>query len=106
MRQKIELVSQFVGEITEGLQTQLTKIANEHIEKFSDSYLKKIVEKDGAKGRVSMHILKNKQERYEGKFQFLLDDHDFYWDNDVPFKEPLDLVNHAFKHLKEHLASK
>jgi len=106
MSQKIELVSQFVGEITEGLQTKLTKIAHDHIDKFSDSYLKKIVEKDGAKGRVSMHILKNKQDRYEGKFQFLLDDKDFYWDNDVPFKEPLDLVNHAFKHLKEHLASK
>jgi len=46
MRQKIELVSQFTGEITEGLQTQLTKIANEHIEKFSESYLKNIVDKE------------------------------------------------------------
>ncbi len=106
MSQKIELVSQFEGTITTWLQEQLRKIANDHIDKFSDSYLKKIFDKDGAQWRISMHILKNKQDKYEGKFQFLLDNNDFYWNNEQPYKEPIDLVNHAFKHLKEHLASK
>lgn len=104
MNERIELISQFEGGITEGLQEKLKQIAQDHIEKFSESYFKKIFNKDDAQGRISMHITLNKQERYEGKFNFSLDSRSFYRQNDVPFKEPLDLVNHAFKHLKEHLA--
>lgn len=104
MSKQITLISQFEGDITEGLQEKLTQIAQDHIDKFSDSYFKKLLQNNDAQGRVTMHITKNKQERYEWKFHFTLDSLNYHWDNDVPFKEPLDLVNHAFKHLKEHLA--
>ena len=50
--------------------------------------------------------MKNKQEKYTGTFDFVLDGTAYHRENDIPFKEPLDVVNHAFKHLKEFLAHK
>ena len=46
------------------------------------------------------------QEKYEGTFKFELDGKEIIYHNDQPFKEPIDLINHAFKHLKETLAKK
>lgn len=93
-------------DITPVMEEDLEKIAKEHLIKFSDSYLKPFLTKPDATITVMMRMSKNKQEKYEGKFQFLLDGETFYRNNDVPFKEPYDVVNHAFKHLKEYLANK
>ena len=35
-----------------------------------------------------------------------MDGEEYTRNNNVPFKEPFDVVNHAFKHLKEYLANK
>lgn len=92
--------------MTDKLQADLEKLAREQLIKLSGSYLKPYVSKPNAVIKVSIRVIKNKIEKYEWKFHFTLDWEDFYWDNDVPFKEPLDVVSHAFKHLKEHLANK
>ena len=99
-----ELRTEFVN-ITEGLSQDLTDIAHWHIEKRTDSYLKRYVDKEDAEAHFHLHVEKNSNNLYECKFNALLDGHKFYWNNDVPFKEPKDVVNHAFKHLKEHLSN-
>lgn len=101
--QNIRLISQYEN-ITDVLEYDLELTARNHIIKFEESYFKKILKKDDAEISIHMHFAKNKQDKYEGKFKFIMDTEEFYWDNDVPFKEPLDVVNHAFKHLKEYLS--
>ena len=73
---------------------------------MSDSYLKPYFKKDDAKITLQLTFKKNKQEKFEGKFIFNLDGNEVIYSNDVPFSEPLDVVNHAFKRLKETLANK
>jgi len=94
--------------ITEGLQATILNICHEHIQKMSESYLKPFISKENAENELIMHFEKNKQEKYEGRFEFLLDwaREKVIYTNDTPFKEPLDVANHAFKRLKEHLAKK
>ena len=92
--------------ITEWLQESIITICQEHIHNMSDSYLKKFMEKEDADLSLQITFEKNKQEKYEGKFIFNLDGQEIIYFNDVPFKEPLDVVNHAFKRLKEALSSK
>ena len=92
--------------ITPALEQDIETVARNHLLKFQDSYLKPFLQKEDAIISVTYTFSKNKQERYEGKFNFIMDGKDFYRTNDIPFKEPIDLINHAFKHLKEHLANK
>ncbi|MDP2669584.1 MAG: hypothetical protein Q8O99_00815 [bacterium] len=101
----INFISQYT-DITSGLEQQIETIARNHLLKFQTSYLKPYLHKPDAQVIVTMYFSKNKQERYEGKFKFVFDSEEFYRTNDIPFKEPLDLVNHAFQHLKEYLADK
>lgn len=101
----INLISQY-SDLTSGLEHQIEVIARNHLLKFKESYLKPYLQKADAQIVVTIYFMKNKQEKYEGKFKFVLDHEEFYRTNDVPFKEPLDLVNHAFQHLKEYLADR
>ena len=73
---------------------------------MSKSYLKPYFTKEDAKMSLQFTFEKNKQEKFTGKFVFNLDGKEVIYSNDVPFSEPLDVVNHAFKRLKEALASK
>ena len=73
---------------------------------MKDSYLKPFFSKEDAEMKLNIHLEKNKQDKYEGKFIFHLDGKEIIYSNDVPFKEPLDVVNHAFKRLKEGLSAK
>lgn len=101
-----ELRTEYVGDMTDNLKTDLDKIAHKHIDNMSSSYLKKYIEKSDAEVHFHVRMEKLSDGRYELKFNALLDWNKFYWDTDVPFKEPYDAMNHAFKHLKEHLAQK
>lgn len=92
--------------ITEWLQETILNICNEHITKMSDSYLKPYFDKTDANIGLQLTFEKNKQEKFEGKFIFNLDGTEVIYSNDVPFVEALDVVNHAFKRLKESLANK
>ena len=105
MTNTFNITHHFVN-ITEGLEETIMNICNEHIEHMSDSYLKKFMEKEDAELKLNITFEKNKQDKYEGKFMFTLDGQEIMYSNDVPFKEPLDVVNHAFKRLKEALSSK
>lgn len=98
-----QLKSEYVG-LTDWLKNDIDTIALQHIEKLQASYLKKYADKEDAKALFHMHIEKNKLEKYECTFNVNYDWNTFHWHNDVPFKEPFDVVNHAFKHLKEHIA--
>ncbi len=98
----ITLKTEFTN-ITPALQADLEKLAWEHLEKFRNSYFKSILKKTDAQIKVRFLLAKNKQDKYEGKFHADLDGNVFNWENDVPFKEPIDVLNHSFKHLKESL---
>lgn len=100
-----ELRSEYVW-LTDALKEDLDKEALKRINNWQDSYLKKYVDKADAEVRFHMRVEKVKGERYECKFHANLDGELFDWSNDQPFQKPDDVVNHAFKHLKEHLASK
>lgn len=102
---KVDLSTQFV-DMTDLLQEDIKKIAHEQIGKLTNSYFKSILQKPDAQIRLRLYMAKNKQGKFEGKFNAELDGDQFYRDTDVPFKEPFDVVSHAFKHLKEHLAKK
>ena len=101
----LPLLSQY-DNITPLLQEDVERTARNHLLKFQDSYFKTYLKKTDAKITTAMRFSKNKQEKYVGTFKFVLDGEEFFRSNEVPFKEPLDVVNHAFKHLKEYLANK
>lgn len=101
----IKLISKYEN-ITPALEADLETLARNHLIKFSGSYLKSFLQKADAIVLANITFVKNKQEKYEAKCDFVLDGDKFHRENDVPFKEPLDVINHAFKHLKEYLANK
>ncbi len=92
--------------VTEGLQESILNICNDHIAHMSESYLKPYISKEDAELTLKINFEKNVHNKYEGKFIFHLDTEEVIYANDVPFTEPLDVANHAFKRLKEHLANK
>jgi len=104
MHSRIKLNHQFTGEMTEGLQEDLLSLVHEKIEFMSDSYFKPTLNKEDAEILIHTTMSKNHEGKYEGKFHFNLDGVEYHYQNDVPFVEPLDVVSHAFKHLKEQLA--
>lgn len=103
--ENIKLITKYEN-ITPALEADIETITQNHLLKFQDSYLKPYLQKTDAIVMVTCTFTKNKQDLYEGKYNFDLDGKSFHRDNDVPFKEPFDVVNHAFKHLKEYLANK
>jgi hypothetical protein len=103
--ENIKLITKY-DNITPALEADLETITRNQLLKYTDSYLKPYLQKTDAEIKVTCTFTKNKQEKYEGRYIFNLDGKEFPWNNDVPFKEPLDVVNHAFKHLKEFLANK
>jgi len=92
--------------ITPVLEADLETLTKNNLLKYQDTYLKPFLKKPDAVILVSCTFSKNKQDKYEARYNFNLDGKDYHRNNDVPFKEPFDVVNHAFKHLKEFLANK
>jgi len=101
-----ELRTEYVWNITDLLKEDLDKDALRHITNWQDSYLKKYIDKKDAEVHFHLRVEKVKGDRYECKFHCKLDGVPFDWANDQPFKSPHDVVNHAFKHLKEKLSHK
>ena len=94
-----ELRTEYVW-ITDWLKEDLEKISLDHVVKYQDSYLKRYVD-TSAEVHFHVRVEKNKQDKYICSFNVNVDGEKFHWDNDsVPFKEPYDVVNHAFKHFK------
>lgn len=104
MHERVIVQHQFVN-ITEGLEKDLLNRVDNYLENWSDTYLRRFFTKQDAEIRVVVHMEKNKQEKYDATISFYLDSHTpILYHNEVPFKEPIDLINHAFLHLKEYLA--
>lgn len=103
--ENIKLISKYEN-ITPALEADLETLTQNQLLKYQDSYLKPFLQKADAIVTVNCTFTKNKQDKFEGKYRFNLDGKEYNRNNDVPFKEPFDVVNHAFKHLKEFLANK
>ena len=103
--ENIRLISKYEN-ITPALEADLETLTKNQLLKYQDSYLKPFLQKTDAIVTVTCTFTKNKQDKFEAKYKFNLDGKEYLWNNDVPFKEPFDVVNHAFKHLKEFLANK
>jgi len=104
LHQRIKLNHQFTGGMTEWLQYDLLEFAHSKITHLQESYFKKVLTKEDAEILIQFKMEKNHEGKYEGKFHFNLDGTEYHYHNDVPFVEPMDVVSHAFKHLKEQLA--
>ncbi len=105
LQERIKINYRFV-DITPALEEDIKKLVEKNINQKLDRYLKKFLNKEDAEIKIDINISKNKQGKYEGSFRFDLDWQLFVYKNDVPFKNVIDLVNHAFDHLKEKLSKK
>ncbi len=92
--------------LTEVLEWDIKDLIKKNINWKLDRYLQKILSKNDAEVHLDVDLGKNKQEKYEWSFRFLLDWKSYIYKNDVPFKNITDLVNHAFDHLKRELSDK
>ncbi len=99
----VKLVTQF-NNLTSTLQQKLTTITENKINQFSNSYFRRILKKNGAEIRIQLQMEKNKHDRYIGHVHFFMDNHQFRYHTDTPFKEPYDVIHHAFKRLKESMS--
>ena len=89
--------------LTPALIESIKSLVEYNFENKLDAYLNKVFQKDDAKVLVDISIEKNKKWEYNGSFNFFLDGQKFhYWRES--YKNPDDLVNHAFDHLKEYLS--
>ncbi len=91
--------------LSEALSQDLDVRINERSAQFERSYFRSVLKKPGAEISISSVVSKNRHGRYTGNFYFMMDNKPFRYATETPFSEPLDIVNHAFKRLKEHLAS-
>lgn len=105
MKEKIKINYKFSW-LTEFLEEDVKKLIDNNLEWKMDWYLRKALSKSDTEMHISVRINKNKQERYEWSFEYLLDWDKIMYTNDVPFKNILDLVNHAFDHLKRQLSDR
>ncbi len=96
---------QFV-DVSADKQKTVKYLVQQNLEGKMDSYFKKIhTNKDTAEIRIDYTIKQTKQGKYEGDFKFTYDGKIFPWSNgEGGFKIIEDVVNHAFKHFKEHLS--
>lgn len=94
-------------DLTPALQEDILQRVDNYLNNRSDTYLKPYKEKPSAEIKIEFTMSKTKESKYEASFKFYLDSSTpIIYTNDVPFVQPIDLVNHAFQHLKETLASK
>lgn len=69
-------------------------------------YFKKIfTNKPDAEITVSVNVWKNKSERFDWMFSFIVDGQPFRYERtgNESFRNPVDLVNHAFMHFKREV---
>lgn len=90
--------------MTDWLEDDLKKLVQKNIDEHKDSYLNKILSKKDAEIMIDVRIQKNDQDKYIWSVEFMLDWKKSLYHTHVPFKFPYDVVNHAFKHLKEYIS--
>lgn len=103
-QQKSIKVSYNLEWMTDLLEEDLKDLVEKNIKEHQDSYLNKILSKKDAEIMIDVRIQKNKQEKYEWSVEFMLDWKKALYHTNVPFKNVTDVVNHAFKHLKEYIS--
>ncbi|MEI7477328.1 MAG: hypothetical protein WCJ81_02075 [bacterium] len=106
-------VSYHFDGILEPLQESIKKYVNLNLYANPDveqpllkPYFKKIfTNKPEAQLDVSVHVSKNKIDRFEGTFIFTVDGNATRYSREGSgsFKNPTDLVNHAFAHFKHEI---
>ena len=101
---EIRVTIQFQN-ITDALSRDIERRVHERVAQLRRSYFRQILKKRGAQIAISGVMERNRHGRYTGRLHFQMDNKSFRYETDVPFSEPLDVVGHAFKRLKEHLAS-
>ena len=96
--------------ISDQVEESIKTYVEENINKKMDAYFKTVLHHEDARItlRVTMERHKGEDERYDGTFLFTLNGKaypPYKRDGDRAFENVHDLVNHAFDHLKEQLAS-
>lgn len=91
-------------DVTPALEEDIKSLVQDNINGKMDNYFKKVFKKDDAEILIDISIKKNKKEKYDWDFRFHLDNKDYNYSRE--YINPLDLVNHAFDHLKEELSDK
>lgn len=69
-------------------------------------YFKKIfTNKPDAEVSLHVHVAKNKADRFDGEFGFMVDGETIRYERlgSESFRNPVDLVNHAFTHFKREV---
>ena len=87
------------------VEESIKKYVEENITKKMDAYFKKVLNHDDARIDLDVKILRHDDGRYSGTFLFVLDGKNYTPYKREMFNDVHDLVNHAFDHLKEQLAS-
>jgi transcription elongation factor GreA-like protein len=104
---KTVIIKERFVDLTPALQEDILKRVDNYVTNWSDTYFKPYFEKPSAEITIEFSMIKDKKDEFEATFKFYLDSNTpIVYTNDVPFKQPIDLVNHAFLHLKESLANK
>ena len=92
--------------VTEALDKTIRDLVEYNLDNKMDSYFKKIFKKEDSKIEINVNIKKvEKQEKYESSFKFNID-WSIYMYTPRLFRDPKDLVAHAFDHLKIEMSDK
>ncbi len=96
--------------VTKPVEESIRQYVQENVNTKMDTYFKKALSHDDARITLRINIERHKDddERYDGTFLFTLDGKaypPYKREGDRAFENVHDLVNHAFDHLKEQLAS-
>ena len=106
-------VTYHFDDISEQLQESIKKYVNLNLYVNPDvdqpllkPYFKKIfINKPEAEISTHVHVAKNKADRFEWMFTFVVDGQPVRYERvgSESFKNPVDLVNHAFNHFKREI---
>lgn len=107
-------VKYYFKEVNDLVEESIKQYVEDNVNTKMDAYFKKILSRDDARISMQINIAKHGKgqhktdDRYDGTFLFTVDGKDYppyKRDGDRAFENVRDLVNHAFDHLKEQLAS-
>lgn len=104
MHKNIDVQYHFKGK-TDLVEESIKSYVEENVDKKMDAYFKKVFINEDARINIKVSIERHDDGRYDGTFLFVLDGKDYSPYKRERFGDVHDLVNHAFDHLKEQIAS-
>lgn len=104
MHQNID-IHYYFKQVEEQVETSIKSYVEENIEKKMDAYFKKVLHHEDAVIDIDVKIERHEDGRYSWTFLFTLDGKQYTPYKREMFESVRDLVNHAFDHLKEQIAS-